>query len=169
MSIELTRLSSNLVKISLFNNELYFSFDNLIAVYLSNGLRFRIDTCTGIITYRHLQKINAVYWNPATEEDIEKALRVCIGSNILSATIPTKPTPRSLLVITEEIKKDWKNIPQHVRPYIEILATLNNPNDHYGYDLGKDLIKHFLTAARTWRGETARRVKQELKTMLKQF
>lgn len=45
----------------------------------------------------------------------------------------------------------------------------NNPNDHYGYDLGKDLIKHFLTAARTWRGETARRVKQELKTMLKQF
>ena len=45
------------------------------------------------------------------------------------------------------------------------LSSLDTINDHYGADSAKSVVLYFLSNASTWRGETAKRVKKELKTI----
>jgi hypothetical protein len=47
------------------------------------------------------------------------------------------------------------------------MATLDSVNDNYGWDSGKMIVLYFLSNASTWRGETAKRIKAELKAMAK--
>lgn len=74
---------------------------------------------------------------------------------------------RPLYEIAKEIRKDWKNVNPHVKPYLDAMFTLDSVYDHYYLDTGKSIIRYFLANAQTWRGETARRIKAELKQMLK--
>ena len=54
-------------------------------------------------------------------------------------------------------------------PYLNAMYSLNKITDSYGGDSGKSIILYFLNNASTWEGETARKIKAELKQMLKQF
>jgi hypothetical protein len=75
---------------------------------------------------------------------------------------------RSLNEIAAEIKQDWgKRINKHTVPYVEALSKLNNVNEMYGANTGLDAVAYFLVNAQTWRGEVARRIKAELKFLLK--
>jgi hypothetical protein len=47
------------------------------------------------------------------------------------------------------------------------MATLRSINDDYGCDSAHSIVIYFLSNATTWRGETARRVKAELKALSK--
>lgn len=49
------------------------------------------------------------------------------------------------------------------KPYVEAMADLESIDDNYYYDTGKSIVLYFLANAQTWRGETARAVKKELK------
>lgn len=74
---------------------------------------------------------------------------------------------RTLSEISREIRKDWKNVYFGAVPYLNAMSTLNNVQDNYGLDSGKSIVAYFLANAGTWKGETARNIKKELKTMLK--
>lgn len=74
---------------------------------------------------------------------------------------------RSLSEISREVKKDWTNVYFGAKPYLDAMSTLNSVNDNYGMDSGKSIVLYFLSNATTWRGETARKVKAELKQMVK--
>lgn len=74
---------------------------------------------------------------------------------------------RPLYEIAAEIRKDWKNPYFGAKPYLDAMASLNSINDSYGWDSGKSIVRYFLSNASTWRGETAKRIKTELKTMAK--
>jgi hypothetical protein len=77
-------------------------------------------------------------------------------------------TTRSLEVIANEIRKDWgAKIYFGAVPYLKAMAYLNTVNDNYGCDSGKSIVNYFLANATTWRGETARKIKAELKIMVK--
>jgi hypothetical protein len=78
-----------------------------------------------------------------------------------------KTTTRPLYEIAAEIRKDWKNVHFGAKPYLDAMATLNSINDSYGWDSGKSMVNYFLGNAQTWRGETAKRIKAELKAMVK--
>lgn len=78
-----------------------------------------------------------------------------------------KTTTRPLCEIAAEIKKDWKKVYFGAKPYLDAMATLNSINDNYGWDSGKTIVLYFLGNAATWRGETAKRIKAELKAMAK--
>jgi hypothetical protein len=75
---------------------------------------------------------------------------------------------RPLCEIANEIVNDWGS--QHVyfgaKPYLRAMQSLDKITDRYGEDSAKDVVIYFLSNAKTWRGETARRVKAELKAML---
>lgn len=79
-------------------------------------------------------------------------------------------THRPLYEIATEIRKDWqlqrKQFP-YAAPYREAMADLTNINDNYGADSAKSVVLYFLSNASTWRGDTAKRVKQELKDIVK--
>ena len=79
---------------------------------------------------------------------------------------------RPLYVIAQEIRQDWKATSKNgiyfgAVPYLDAMSNLDNPTDKYGYDSGKSIILYFLANASTWRGDTAKRVKAELKAMSK--
>lgn len=75
---------------------------------------------------------------------------------------------RPLHEIASEIRKDWgSKVNFAARPYLDAMATLNSINDSYGWDSGKSIVLYFLSNAASWRGETAKRIKAELKAMTK--
>jgi len=85
----------------------------------------------------------------------------------------TKNTNRPLYEIANEIKKDWKatakngKIPEPALAYLNPMATLDSINDNYMFDSGRSIVLYFLGNAQTWKGETAKRIKAELKAMAK--
>lgn len=74
---------------------------------------------------------------------------------------------RTLQDIAREIRGDWESPYFGAVPYLDALSGLESVNDRYGYDTGRDIVLYFLSNASTWRGDTARRVKAELKALLK--
>lgn len=79
----------------------------------------------------------------------------------------TKKEVRTLNEIAIEIYGDWKNVNFAAKPYLEAMSTLTSIEDNYMFDSGKSVVLYFLCNASTWRGETAKRVKAELKAMSK--
>lgn len=77
------------------------------------------------------------------------------------------PYPRSLSEIAREIRKEWPNANYAARPYLEAMRSMASVNDTYGYDDGKSIVLYFLANAGTWRGEAAKRIKAELRGMIK--
>jgi hypothetical protein len=79
---------------------------------------------------------------------------------------------RPLYTIAAEIRKDWgansKRIPISADVYLRPMETLTSINDNYHMDTARSVVLYFLSNAATWRGETARRIKAELNTILKE-
>ena len=74
---------------------------------------------------------------------------------------------RPLYTIAREISQDWKKPYFGAVPYLQAMSTLDSVEDNYIHDSGKSIVLYFLSNATTWRGETARRVKAELKALCK--
>lgn len=74
---------------------------------------------------------------------------------------------RTLNLIAQEINCDWKNIPEAAVVYLYAMTRLENISDKYGVDSGKSIVLYFLANAQGWKGEPTRRIKAELKAMLK--
>ena len=77
------------------------------------------------------------------------------------------PKPRPICNIAAEIRADWAKPYFGAVPYMSAMLTLYSINDSYGCDSARSILAYFLANASTWRGETARRIKTELKEMLK--
>ena len=74
---------------------------------------------------------------------------------------------RPLFEIAREIRKDWKNVSPYAAPYLSAMSCLNSVSDNYIMDSGRSIVSYFLANAGSWRGETAKRIKAELKAMVK--
>ena len=74
---------------------------------------------------------------------------------------------RPIHEIAAEIEKDWKNPYFGAVPYLAAMNYLNDMDDMYIMNTASSIIIYFLSNAQTWRGETARRVKAELRDMIK--
>ena len=74
-------------------------------------------------------------------------------------------TTRPLYEIASEIRKDWKKVYFGAVPYLDAMSSLDSIEDNYIMDSGKSIVLYFLSNASTWRGETAKRIKLELKKM----
>ena len=81
--------------------------------------------------------------------------------------LKTTKIKRPIYEIAREIRADWKPVSPHARPYLEAMFFIYDVNDYYFSDSGKSVILYFLANASTWRGETARRIKEELKNIVK--
>lgn len=75
--------------------------------------------------------------------------------------------PRSLWAIAREIKRLWTKPYFGAVPYIQAMIYLESVGCYYGSDRGEDIVRYFLANASTWRGEDAKRIKAELKAMIK--
>lgn len=73
---------------------------------------------------------------------------------------------RSISDIAREISSLWKNVHYSAKPYLDAMWQLHKIDDMYGMDSADSIVRYFLGNARTWKGEDARRIKKELKSML---
>ena len=74
---------------------------------------------------------------------------------------------RPLYTIAQEIRQTWKPVHFAAKPYLDAMADLETVKDNYGCDSGKSVVAYFLSNAASFKGEDARRIKTELKAMLK--
>mgnify|MGYP003652422666 CR=1 FL=1 len=74
---------------------------------------------------------------------------------------------RPLSTIARDIRRNWPNMYFGAVPYADAMGSLDSISDSYGYDSGESIVRYFLSNAAQWRGEDARRIKAELKAMVK--
>lgn len=74
---------------------------------------------------------------------------------------------RQLNTIANEILNHWKKPYYGAIPYLNAMQNLHTINDMYMYDDGKSIVQYFLSNASTFKGEDAKRLKLELKSLLK--
>jgi hypothetical protein len=75
-------------------------------------------------------------------------------------------THRSIHIIADDIARDWKTLSPYARPYLDAMSSLDSIEDCYYADDARSVVLYFLSNAGSWRGDTARRIKAELKAML---
>ena len=73
---------------------------------------------------------------------------------------------RPIKVIAQDIRANWPKVHYTAKPYLDAMSSLNSIDENYMFDSGKSVVNYFLSNARTWRGEDAKRIKAELKAML---
>lgn len=74
---------------------------------------------------------------------------------------------RDLSAIAEEIRIDWLRVSPYAEPYLEAMESLTTIDQSYGLDPGSEIVARFLSNAQGWRGSVARKVKEELRQMLR--
>ncbi len=80
----------------------------------------------------------------------------------------TTTTTRPLYLIAAEIHATWGNrISYAAKPYLNAMLTLDSIEDTYYCDSADMIVRYFLSNATGWKGDDARRLKAELKAMLK--
>jgi|TARA_R110000823_G_C15549663_1_gene459164 hypothetical protein len=73
---------------------------------------------------------------------------------------------RTIGDIAEEISSDWT--PRYPgNAYIKPMMYLGSIDDRYYQESARSIVLGFLSTAGGWRGDTARRVKAELRSILK--
>jgi len=81
------------------------------------------------------------------------------------ATTQTTPQ-RKVYQIAQDIRRDWgSKVNPEARPYLSAMLSLESKKDMYGADSGDGIILYFLTNASSYRGETAKQLKAELKAL----
>jgi hypothetical protein len=78
----------------------------------------------------------------------------------------TVTATRPLSVIARDIRATWPKVYFGAVPYLQAMAQLGSINDKYYEDSARSVVNYFLANAGTWRGEDARRIKAELKSMV---
>jgi hypothetical protein len=74
---------------------------------------------------------------------------------------------RELHEIAAEIDQDWPQPFYGAVPYLAAMRRMGPVTGMFGEDDGKSVVLYFLSNAKTWRGDLARRVKAELKSLIK--
>jgi len=74
---------------------------------------------------------------------------------------------RAINQVAKEIKQDWKNISIYAKPYLDAMLTLSKKEDMYYAESAKGIVIYFLANANGYRGETAKKLKAELKEIIK--
>lgn len=82
-------------------------------------------------------------------------------------TVSMPTTPRALSDIAYEIRRNWPKVYFGAEPYLVAMARLGSIRDNYGCDDARSIVFYFLSNATTWKGDVARRIKAELKALLK--
>lgn len=73
---------------------------------------------------------------------------------------------RPLYEIAREIRREWKKPYFGAVPYLQAMSTMDTVSKDYGCDSGESIVLYFLSNAQTWKGDAARRIKAELKSLL---
>lgn len=70
-------------------------------------------------------------------------------------------------MIVRDLRAQGKQVPAAARPYLDAMRTMGSINENYGSDSGASIVAYLLSNLATYKGETAKAIKAELKSRLK--
>lgn len=73
---------------------------------------------------------------------------------------------RTINEVAIDIKKEWAKPHFSAVPYLDAMLSLRYKTDFYYLDSAYDIVSRFLANAATFKGERARWLKAELKTIM---
>lgn len=73
--------------------------------------------------------------------------------------------PRPICKVAEDITKAWDKPYFGAEPYLKAMRYVSSPEDRFGHDNGRSLVVYFLANAASFRGNDARKLKAELKSI----
>ena len=76
---------------------------------------------------------------------------------------------RTFAEIAREIRQKWTKISYYAEPYLNAMLEIDSTdkNAMYWYDSAQSVVLYFLSNAQGWRGEDAKRIKNELREMIR--
>lgn len=80
---------------------------------------------------------------------------------------------RALFLIARDIRQHWvkkdgtPNVNYAAEPYLQAMFSLQTIDDSYGCDSAKSIVSYFVSNARSFGGEHGKRIKAELRAMIK--
>ena len=80
--------------------------------------------------------------------------------------IQASENTRPLHVIARDIYQAWPKVNYAAKPYLEAMRDLSSINDRYGYDDARSIVLYFLSNAASFRGDQAKLLKLELKSIV---
>lgn len=80
--------------------------------------------------------------------------------------IQASENARPLYQIARDIYKAWPKVNYAAKPYLEAMRELSSINDKYGFDNARSIVLYFLSNAASFRGDEAKALKLELKTIV---
>ena len=96
---------------------------------------------------------------------VRENIRRVAGMPVTVQTV--KPGPRKLSDIASEIARVWRTPYFGALPYLRAMKSLSDLSDYYDNESAYSVVEYFLCNAGTWRGPDARRIKAELRAMLR--
>jgi hypothetical protein len=76
------------------------------------------------------------------------------------------PHTRSISAIARDIRSDWgSKVNYAAKPYLQAMLSIDEHCPNYGNDSGESIVRYFLCNAASYRGEKAKALKKELKTL----
>ena len=97
--------------------------------------------------------------NPADEQSAKMATR--------AKSIDGGDLSDIALIIRRDLREQGKKVPAAAEPYLDAMASLGTIDDNYYMDSGSSIVAYLLGNLGSYKGETARLVKAELKARLK--
>jgi len=85
--------------------------------------------------------------------------------HIKHMTDTNPPKPRTISAIARDIRDDWQKVNYAAAPYLQAMLTLHSLDTDFGHDSGENIVRYFLCNASSYRGEKAKALKAELKTL----
>ena len=86
------------------------------------------------------------------------------------ATLPLHSIASRIIMDMESIAKSkgkyWRHAFPYAAPYADAMMSLTTLDDKYGWDSGRDIVARFISNAASWKGETAKAIKAELRKRL---
>lgn len=78
---------------------------------------------------------------------------------------------RPLYLIAKDIRDDYRSkgkpVHPYAAPYVDAMAQLETIDQMYYADTADSVVRYALSNLSSWRGDKAREIKAELKSMLK--
>lgn len=69
-------------------------------------------------------------------------------------------------MIRRDLRTQGKDVPFGAKPYLDAMSRMNDVNEMYGADDGKSIVAYALSNLASYKGETARAIKAELKARM---
>lgn len=70
-------------------------------------------------------------------------------------------------MIVRDLRAQGKQVPAAAKPYLDAMRTMGSINENYGMDTGASIVGYLLSNLGSYKGETAKAIKAELKSRMK--